>query len=141
MVMLHIKLKRITNAATWYQIFCLQTPPPLPDPGDGINRSIFFRVRSTGQNIWYHVAAFLGLGSGDGVNSSKFKWGSIVQFFQDMVMLHIKLNGIMKYNNMVAIILPTDPPPSPPNLRAKYQNSTFTEHGHVAYQISWNHEI
>ena len=28
--MLHIKLKRITNAAQWNHIFCLQTPPPTP---------------------------------------------------------------------------------------------------------------
>ena len=34
--MLHIKLKRITNAATWKQIFSLQAalpPPPLPQFG------------------------------------------------------------------------------------------------------------
>ena len=31
MIMLHIKLKEITNAATWKQIFCLQ--PPLPSEG------------------------------------------------------------------------------------------------------------
>ena len=29
MDMLHIKLKKITNAATWWQIFCVQTPIPL----------------------------------------------------------------------------------------------------------------
>ena len=33
MVMLHIKLKGITGAATWYQILCPHTPPPPPDPG------------------------------------------------------------------------------------------------------------
>ena len=33
--MLHIKLKGITNAVTWWQIFCPQSPPP--DPGDGVN--------------------------------------------------------------------------------------------------------
>ena len=34
MVMLHIKLKGITNAATWYQIFaCRRTPPPFPGGG------------------------------------------------------------------------------------------------------------
>ena len=40
MVMLHIKLKRITNAATWKQIFSLQTPiPQLPSPGNGVSSS------------------------------------------------------------------------------------------------------
>ena len=29
MDMLHIKIKKITNAATWWQIFCAQTPIPL----------------------------------------------------------------------------------------------------------------
>ena len=28
MVMLHIKLKGATNPATWYQVFCAQTPTP-----------------------------------------------------------------------------------------------------------------
>ena len=37
MVMLHIKLRRITRAATWYKIFCLKIPHP--DPRDGIYRS------------------------------------------------------------------------------------------------------
>ena len=39
--------------------------------------------------------------------------GSKVQnsTFQNMVMLHIKLNGISKCSNMVANILPADPPP------------------------------
>ena len=39
MDMLHIKLKKITNAATWYQIFCAQTPIPLT-----------LRMGSVGQN-------------------------------------------------------------------------------------------
>ena len=39
---------------------------------------------------------------GDGVNRSKFI------FFQDMVMLHIKLKGITKCNSMVANIFPVD---------------------------------
>ena len=44
---------------------------------------------------------------------------------------------------MVANILPADPYPSlhPPltlGVGTKGQNSTFSEHGHVAYQIKWN---
>ena len=76
-VMLHIKLKGITNAATLKQIFCPQTPsPPRPWGWD-----------------------------------QKVK----IQFFQNMIILHIKLKGIMKCSNMVANILPTDPP-IPPHL-------------------------
>ena len=46
-------------------------------------------------------------------------------------MLHIKLKGITKCSNMVANIMPTDPLPLDP----RDQSSTFSEHGHVAYQI------
>ena len=44
------------------------------------------------------------LDPGDGVNRSKF------DFFQNMVMFHIKLKGIMKCSDTVANILPADPP-------------------------------
>ena len=36
-----------------------------------------------------------------------------IQLFQNMVMMHIKLNEIMKCNKMVANILPADHPPHP----------------------------
>ena len=40
---------------------------------------------------------------------------------------------------MVENILPTDPNPAPDTgLWSNGQNSTFTEHGHVAYQIKEN---
>ena len=35
MVMLHIKLKGITNAATWLQVCCPRPPSHPPDPGVG----------------------------------------------------------------------------------------------------------
>ena len=57
-----------------------------------------------------------------------------------MVMVHIKLNGITKYSNMVANILPADPRPHQ-TFGSKGQNSTFSEHGQVLYQIKSNHEI
>ena len=53
-------------------------------------------------------------------------------------MLHFKLNGITKYSNTVSIVLPADPDLT---LGSKDQNSTLSEHGHVAYQIKFNHEI
>ena len=41
MVMLHIKLKGISNATTWLQTFGQQIIPPTPDPTYGMKRSRF----------------------------------------------------------------------------------------------------
>ena len=55
-------------------------------------------------------------------------WGRVkIQLFQNMVMLHIKLNGITN----VANIFSADP-------GGWDQNSTFSEYGHVSYQIKGN---
>ena len=54
-----------------------------------------------------------------------------------MVVLHNKLNEIPKCSNMVANSLPADPH----DPRGWGQNSVFSEHGHVAYQIKGNHEF
>ena len=56
-------------------------------------------------------------------------------------MLHIKLKGITKCSNIVANILPADPPPSTLGIRSIGQNLIYAEHGHVAYQIKGNHEM
>ena len=53
-------------------------------------------------------------------------------------MLLIKLDGITKCINMVANILPADPPK--PLTRSIGQKSTFSEQCHVAYEIKGNHE-
>ena len=65
-------------------------------------------------------------------------WGQKVRIrlFQNMVMLHIKFNGItnavdIKYFARIR---------TPPWTLGWGQNSSFTEHGHVAYQIKGNHE-
>ena len=45
---------------------------------------------------------------------------------------------------MVATILSADPPPThihSPLTGSIGQNSAFSEHGHVAYPIKWNHEM
>ena len=42
-------------------------------------------------------------------------------------------------SNMIANILPADLPQTQ-GVGSKGQNSTFSEHGHNAYQIKWNHE-
>ena len=43
---------------------------------------------------------------------------------------------------MVAYILPTDPllPPPDPWGGVKMSKLTFSKHGHVAYQLKWNHK-
>ena len=41
---------------------------------------------------------------------------------------------------MVANVLPADPPPLTKGMGPEGKNSTFSEHGHVAYQIKENHE-
>ena len=44
--------------------------------------------------------------------------------------------------NVVAYILPADPLPPPPDPGGgvKMSKLTFSEHGHVAYQLKWNHK-
>ena len=58
-------------------------------------------------------------------------------------MLHINLNGIMKFSNMVANILPADLPSpyDPTGFGSNGQNSTILEQSHAAYQIKGNHEF
>ena len=52
-------------------------------------------------------------------------WGKKVkiQLFQNMVMLHTKLNGITKCSNMVANSLPSDTPPLPHDSRGWCQRA------------------
>ena len=52
-------------------------------------------------------------------------------------MLNIKLNGITKCSIIVASILPADPS-RPTDPADGGQDSTFSEHGQVAYQIKEN---
>ena len=55
-------------------------------------------------------------------------------------MLHIKLKGINKCSSMVASILPADPFLTL-LFGSKGQNTTFSEHDHVAYQIKGNQQM
>ena len=68
-------------------------------------------------------------------------WGQYVkiQLFQNIVMLHIKLKRITKRSNMVANVLPADPPPPRGDWVSK-SKLFFSEHGHIAYQIKENHK-
>ena len=56
-----------------------------------------------------------------------------------MVMLHIKLNGIMNAATLFQIFCPHTSPTL--GIGSIGQESTFSEHGHVAYQIKGNHEM
>ena len=100
-VMLHIKLKRITNAATCWQIFFAQTPPPPSDHGFGsIDKNSNCSKHIAYQNNGNHEVQ-----QHDGKSFArrpsplpKFPrgWGQKVQIqhYQNMVMLHIKFIGI-----------------------------------------------
>ena len=69
-----------------------------------------------------------------GIKRSKFI------FFQNMVRLHIKLKGITQCSSMVEKSLPADLSLNL-GMGSKGQNSTFSEHGHVTYQIKGNHQM
>ena len=57
-----------------------------------------------------------------------------------MVLLHIKLRGMMHAATWVQIIYPRTPHTPTLGVGSKGQNSTFSEHGHVVYQIKWDHK-
>ena len=54
-------------------------------------------------------------------------------------MLHIKSKGMINAATWLQIFNLQTPPPHPP-WGSKGQNSTFSEHGHAAYQIISNHQ-
>ena len=59
-----------------------------------------------------------------------------------MVMVHIKLNSITKCSNIVANLLPADPPyPQDPGDGVSRSKFNSLEQGHVAYQIKGNLEM
>ena len=124
--MLHIKLKGIKNAATWSQIFCLQTPPPhthTPSTtlGYGIKRSKFnffstwpccvsnlreSRLQQHGSKYFArrhpHPRPVLGV------------WSNVkIQLFQNMVMLHIKKGSQMQQHGSKYFTC-RPPTPTPP---------------------------
>ena len=68
--------------------------------------------------------------------------GLKIQLFQNTVMLHIKLKGITNAAAWLQKFCPQTPThPLTLGLGSIGQNSTFSEHGHVAYQIKSNHEM
>ena len=67
-------------------------------------------------------------------------------FFQNMIMLHIsQMKSKMQQNGSKCFVCRPPPPwtwpsPSTNGVGSKGQNSSFTEHGHVLYQVKLNHE-
>ena len=56
-------------------------------------------------------------------------------------MLHTKLKGIMNAEHGSKYFTRRSPPPQRPNgMGSIGQNSTFLQHGPVAYQVKGNHE-
>ena len=117
MVMLHIKLNRITNVATWKQIFAPTPLPPSPKPGGGVNMSTFYYFQNMAikcSNIVENILPPLPPQPDPRVGS-KSHHSTFSEL--DHVAYQIKWNH--KYNNMVANIMPTAPYPKPPHHRPK----------------------
>ena len=121
-------------------------PAVIPHPGDGVNRLRFNFFRERESRIQQHGRKYFARIP----PPQNPRDGTIGQnsTFSNMVMLHIKLNGITKCSNMVANILSADLPPPhshthihSPLTGSIGQNSAFSEHGHVAYPIKWNQEM
>ena len=57
-------------------------------------------------------------------------------------MMHVELKGIPHVATRYKIVFLQTPHTPPPLawMGSNGQNSTFSEHGHVAYQIKWNRE-
>ena len=116
-------------------MFCLQTPPPPPpDAGDGVNRSTvsFFRTWSYCiTNKRNHKISCIPPppppDPGVRVKRSKFH-------FQNMVRLHIKLNGIRKCTRYILLA-------DPLTLGVKRSEFTFFQNMVMLHiQIKENHE-
>ena len=97
--MLHIKIKRVTNAATWKQILCLQTPylgpPPLPQTC-GWGQKVKIKLFQNMVILHLKLNAILNCSSSKyfAGNPKPLTLGVKIQLFQNNFMLHVKLKGI-----------------------------------------------
>ena len=137
--MLHIKLKKITNAAIWYQIFCAQTPIPLTLRMGSVGQNsplsehghVAYQIKENHEcsnmvpNILLADSPTLGMGP-IGQNLPFSEHGHI----------EFQLKGNQKMQQQGSKYLPEIAYPFAPTLGmgSVRQNSTFSEHGHVAYQ-------
>ena len=145
--MLHIKLNGITKFSNMVvSILPADSLPPttLGGWGQEVKKSKFFFFSEHG-HVTYQIK---------GINEFSIMVTKILPVYphastrpdpgnSQLFQLNIKLKGITKFNNMVANILPADTPPptTTGGWVSKDQNSTFSEHDHVAYQIKGNHQF
>ena len=109
MVMVHIKLKRITNAATWKQIFCSQNLSPKT-----------LGMGSIGQIEWNHELQQ----HGSKYFACRFpppplpqrRWPGQYVKSQNVVMLHIKLKGNMNAATWQQLFCKQTPSPQDPSV-------------------------
>ena len=96
---MHIKLKGITHTVAWYQIVSGR-PPPFPHLILGVRpigqKSTFSEhVHVAYQIKWNHKSSNMVVNILSADLTAR-PWGGVkIQLLQNMVMLHIKLNGIM----------------------------------------------
>ena len=157
-VMLHIKLKGITNAVAWWQIFCSQTPTQLPTPlplrlgSKGqfhlFQTMVMLHIKLKRKKMQQHGTKYFACSPSSPptlppTHPDPGDWVKI-QLFQNMVMLQIKLKRKTNAATWYQIFcLQTPSPPPPPYTLGDGVNMskfTFLEHGRVAYQIKENHK-
>ena len=119
-VMLHIKLNGITNAATWYQIFCPQTPVPHDPVGRG--QKVKLQLFSEHDHAAYQI--------------------KLNHECSNMVanILPTDLPPPLRPLGWGQNVPTTTNIPPTQGVGSKGQNSTFSEYSHVAFQIKWNDE-
>ena len=121
--MLHIKLKGITNAAKWLQIFCPRTTPRLlrskvHDSTVSEHCHVAYQIK--GNHEFSKVVANILLA--DHSTTLEIK-KVIIQLFPNIVMLYIKLKGIT--NAVIWHQIFCMQTPSPRSWGTKCQNSNF----------------
>ena len=151
MVMLHIKLKGITNTATWWQIFCPQTPYP---PSLGMGSTGQTSTLSEHGHVAYRIKEFHKcnnivaniLAADPPPPPPTLLMGSVGQTstFSEHGHVAYRIKEHHECSNMVVNMLPAVPPSPPPPTLGRGSlglTSSYSDHGHVAYQIKGNHQM
>ena len=137
MVMLHIKSKGMTNAATCNHIFCPYTPP---QPLGGVKAKTFFpesshvayqiKVNGTESTMHAHILSLQ--------HHRPLGWAQTVKtfFLLKVVMLHIKFKGMDHRAPCKHIVCPFTHTQSPDGV--KRSKHFLSVNSHVVYQIKGN---
>ena len=131
----------------------IQFYPPPPDPLGGVKSQIF-KCRNNSLSCQYFLLKFrmqtdvqwnisngiLVRRPGPGPLGELSGWGRCQNsFFHKIVVLHIKLKGMMHAKQHGSKHFASKPIlPRLWEMESKGQNLTFSEHGHIAYQIKGN---